>query len=150
MAEVAPPKTDNETPSSPAADSPSQLALLPICTLTPPLQKFQFNRAHKVLLVKCVRQHDAHRGEHGQLDRKFDPVREELISHLMPALRIRNKKPTIKTLRDKFRLMLKARESAVKETAGAFGIVDERSEMEVLLDHLIAERDAIKEGFKRK
>ena len=103
--------------------------------------KFSFGKESKLLLLKCVRQHDAHRAEHGQIDKKFRPVYDDFIQNMPPSVWKSMKPPSIKTLPDKLRVMLKARKSHVAASEAASGIVENRSEIDMLLDEILTEKE---------
>lgn len=95
----------------------------------------------KFLLVQCVREHDAHRAGHGELDRKFQQVLDTFIENLPNTMWCTMQKPAVKTLRDKYRGLVKDRKAKVASNLAESGIVEDISELDQLLDDLMHERD---------
>ena len=73
------------------------------------LKKYTFTRDARLLLLKAVRESDAHLAGHGEKDKTFEKVRSRLMSEVPAKLLLTNQKPSVTTLRDKFRTMLTAR-----------------------------------------
>lgn len=73
------------------------------------LSNFIFDKKRKMTLVQSVAEHEAHLVAHGLLDRRFEKVRETLIEKMPPATWLQQVKPSVKTLRDKFRTMKRYR-----------------------------------------
>lgn len=105
------------------------------------LSKFIFDDKDKLTLVQSVAEHEAHLAAHGHLDRLFEKVRETFIENIPPSTWLQHVKPTVKTLRDKFRAMTRDRRRVDHENAAASGIAEEISEVDQLLDDLISEKD---------
>lgn len=59
-------------------------------------------------------------------------------------------KPPIKTLRDKFRLMMKERRTVNRENATSSGIDEKLTDIDQLMDDLIHEKDTEDEERKEK
>lgn len=73
------------------------------------LKKFVFNDGYVLLLLQSVRLFDSHRAQHGEKDKAFEKVLERFIEQVpSPVWRFREK-PTVKTLRDKLRVLMSAR-----------------------------------------
>lgn len=155
---VAPPLPPPPQPLPPAA--PPLLLILPhlprppcapavrlVPTCVPPLPagrkngrtllNFTFLPEHKLTLLQCVSEHDAHRVGHGQLDKLFKKVRDTCIENMAPSVWDSHVKPTVKTLRDKFPAMTRERRVNDRENTAASDIVEDITETYQLLDDLI-------------
>lgn len=93
------------------------------------------------LLLQCIRQHGAPLAGHGELNTMFGKVFEEFVQNLSDALGERMQRPTVKTLRDKFRSL--RREWKVAEVANKLdsGIVEDATSTNMLLDELLLEAE---------
>jgi len=91
--------------------------------------------------VQSVAEHRAHLAPHGTIDKIFDKVRETFIQNLPTCTWDRVTKPTIKTLRDKLRCLMRDRRSVNNINERASGIDEEISSVDELLDDLIHEKD---------
>lgn len=77
----------------------------PASTATTARSKVNFsflNDARKVLLVQCVREHDAHIAGHGRKDATFKLVLSTFLAHVPCKMWETHNEPNVKTLRDKF------------------------------------------------
>lgn len=113
-----------------------------------PLSRFNFNIQSKLTLVQSVGAHGAHVAEHGHLDAVFEEVRKTFIQNLPPSTWTTHSKPSVKTLRDKFRYMMRARRTVDRSNAGASGIAEDITETDQVLDDLITEKDEEEEEKK--
>ena len=114
------------------------------------MSKFIFREDTKMLLVRSVMEHSAHLGEHGTLDVLFEKVRDTFIANMCPSTWVTTAKPSVKTLRDKLRTLLKERRAINKVNAAASGIREEISETNELLDDIILEKDEAEEVKRGK
>ena len=103
------------------------------------LKKFVFSKAAKILLLKCVREQDAHLASHGEKDKMFHKVHEKFLSTLPMESLIRSKKPSVKTLRDKLSSLLSSRKTKNENNKTASGIAEEVTEADQLLDDFLLE-----------
>lgn len=163
----APPVPPPLPPTAPAVVvdeiSPAHFAvddIVPAPTFVPPLHqraqktqrlsKFTFTNDTKLVLVQCVAEHEGHLAAHGQLDAVFSKVRSMFIENLPSELWQRQHMPGVKTLRDKFRALMRARRTVDSENAGASGISEDITESDQFLDDMIKEKDAEEEDKKVK
>lgn len=127
-------------------------------TVVPPLHrkkptprtktKFTFSVENKLLLAQSVATHSAHLAEHGHLDEEFEKVRLTFLENLPKSTWETVSVPGVKTLRDKFRAMIRARRIADRSNASASGISEEITETDQVLDDLIKEKDDYEEEKK--
>ena len=103
------------------------------------LKKYTFSKDARLLLLKAVREFDAHLPGYGEKGKKFSKVYERFTENLSPKLLLRQQKPSLKTLRDKFRTMLSARKQQNAKNAAASGICEIVTEEEQLLDDFLLE-----------
>lgn len=104
----------------------------------------------KLLLLSNVRENGAHRVSRGELDKKFESVLEDFIKNCPRRLWTYMNKPTVKTLRDNFRALLRDRRSVVASNTKSSGIVENISNIDVMTDDIIMEKDEFEEGKRRK
>lgn len=112
------------------------------------LTKFTFDQKDKMTLVQSVAEHGAHLAAHGHLDRLFEKVKDTFIENIPPSTWLQHVKPSVKTLRDKFRAMMRDRRRVDHENSAASGIAEDITEVNQLLDDLISEKD--REDEERK
>lgn len=111
----------------------------------PSPRKFFFTKEFQLLMLQAVRQHDAHKAIHGKKDEAFGDVVRTFVDSV-PATTWRTmKKPTIKTLRDKFRALLADRKIRVERNHASAGIAEEVGPMDQLLDDFKLEMDNLEE-----
>lgn len=108
------------------------------------------NRALKVLLVQCVRDHDAHIAPQRKNDAMFSHVLETFITNLPCQMYCRHNKPSVKTLRDKFDSLMKNRKEWNTKNEKASGISEEVSDVGQLLDDLLLKRREHEEEEKKE
>lgn len=87
---------------------------------------------------------------HGQLDKLFAKVMETFIENIDHFAWIRHVEPTIETLGDKFRPMIRDGREVDRENASASGIAENVNETDQLLDDLIHEMDTEEQMRKEK
>eukprot|EP00171_Calliarthron_tuberculosum_P023242 IDg23242t1 len=103
------------------------------------LMKYTFTKSARLLLLKCVREHDAHLAAHGEKDKAFEKVHQRFMNDIPVQTLLRHHKPSVKTLRDKFRTMLAARKSKNRVNEAASGICEIVTEEDQLLDNFLLE-----------
>lgn len=121
--------------------------------------KFSFNdyahgkeKGHlKLLLLECVKQHGAHKVGHCELDKRYryQRVLDTFLANIPESSWVSMRKPSIKTLRDKYRNMVKERKAVVEANMASSEIVDDSTEFDRLLDDLIHERSDLDLQSKR-
>ena len=137
--------SDNESDMAPCVVPP--LTQRPQASRAP--TKFIFTYDTKLLLVQCVQEHEAHTAGYGKLDTAFGNVRETFIENMDAATWEKQTKPSVKTLRDKFRSLVRARRDANSANEDASGIAEDITEMDQILDDLIQEKDREEEDRKK-
>ena len=90
-------------------------------------------------MLKAVREFDAHLAGFGEKDKTFSQVYERFTVNLSPKLLLRQKKPSLKTLRNKFRTMLSARKQLNAKNEAASRICETVTEEEQQLDDFLVE-----------
>lgn len=103
------------------------------------LRKCSFVGSMKLLLLKCIREFDAHRAVHGKKDEVFEKVLERFINVSPKEQWNRMQKPKVKTIRDKFRTLLNARMKVNAMNLNATGHDEDVTETDQLLDDFILE-----------
>ena len=88
------------------------------------LKNYTFCKEAKVILLKSVRQFDAHLANYEENRKFFDKVHEQFISNLPVTKKLYHAHPSVKTLRDKFRATLTARRTTNRNNATAPGIAE--------------------------
>lgn len=116
----------------------------------PRVSKFTFTEESKLVLVQCVAEYEGHLAGHGHLDEVFAKVRVMFVENLPRELWQRVSQPSVKTLRDKFRALMRARRNVDAEYAAASGISEDITETDQFLDDMIKEKDAEEEDKKVK
>lgn len=123
----------------------------PVKLRTVRLRKFAYTKQLKLILLQSVRQHDAHRAQHGKMDECFSKVLDTFTSNAASSAWDTMVKPTVKTLRDKFRSMMADRKSANSMMVGQSGVTEEVGPIEQLLDDLTVEKaDDDEDGRRRR
>ena len=95
----------------------------------------------KLLLLQSVQEHNAHRAGHGQQDKLFEDVLKTFIQNIPDTMWGTMQKPVVKTLRDKFRMMMRARRAENRRKEAASGNLEVGSDVDQLLDDLILKKD---------
>lgn len=91
-----------------------------------------------------IRGNDAHLAGHGAKDKAYEKVYEEFMSNLPVHTLLHHQKPSVKTLRDKFRIMLSIRKSENSKNEAASGVSEHETEEDELLDDYIHEMEELK------
>lgn len=140
-----PPAAPPLPPTAPPLRNPRRVPIGP-----PQLVKFTFSCDSKLILAQCVLEHNAHLAVHGQLDVCFEKVRATFLENLPPSTWTQHAVPSVKTLRDKFRVMMRARRNIDAFNAAASGISEEITELDQVLDDMTREKDSEDEEKKTK
>lgn len=101
-----------------------------------------------MLLCESVRENGAHLAAHGQNDHAFAGVRETFLKNVPEQTWNRHCKPSVKTLQDRFRSLMRERKVVNARNEGASGIVEDVSQLDAVMDDLLREKDD--EKLKRK
>lgn len=112
------------------------------------LKRFTYNQTYDLLLVKSVREKDAHKAPHGKKGEVFDAVRECFLRAMPATVFGRLETPSVKSLRDRYTRLEEKRREAVKKHQGESGNTEEVGEVDQLLDDLILERDEWEEDVR--
>lgn len=102
------------------------------------------------MLVQCVTEHESHRVGHGQLNTVFEKVHLTFISNVDWSTWTHCVKPSVKTLREKLRALIRARRSIDSSNAAVSAISKEITELDQILGDLILEKDREEEVKKLK
>ncbi|KAI0560678.1 caldesmon isoform X1 [Gracilaria domingensis] len=145
--------TDEEKTSM--SPSPEQTRLEPHETAARPSsqaknRRFRFTDTYDLFLLRAVRKEDAHVAKWGHTETAFDKVLQTFLSQVPSPVFLYTKKPSTKTLVDRFKRLIALRRSAVKQNESASGIAEVFGEKEELLDDLILEMDEKAEQLREE
>lgn len=113
------------------------------------LQKFTFDDDTELILLHCDGKHGTHMGGRGHLVKLFEKVRDKFLLNIPSETWSRQLKPTVKTLREKFRALLCTRPTVDCSNTAASGIAEDLTEVDHLSNDSIKEKE-IEEDKKRK
>lgn len=112
---AAPPISTKFEGVQPAAGATNSATTAPIPTNSegspPVLKKFVFTSDLKLLILHSIRQHDGHRAKKGKKDTVFENILDTFVQNVPHHVWRAHQKPVLKTVRDKFRNMLRDRKS---------------------------------------
>lgn len=110
------------------------------------LKRFNYIVAYDELLCKCVREHDAHKAGHGKKIEAFEAVRCSFINNISPRVFLSHEKPSAKSVRDRYIRLEERRRDEVRENAAMSGNLETTTDLDLLLDDLILEKDECEES----
>lgn len=113
-------------------------------------RKFSFSKELILIFLQSVRLHDAHLAQHGKKDEVFGKVCATFLSNLPAATWEHLRKPTVKTLRDKFRTLMADRKSSNAHNENASGIAEDVGPIDQLLDDFLLESNEAAEERRRE
>ena len=114
------------------------------------LKKFTFSKETKYVLLQAVRMHNAHRAPHGKKDEYYSKVLNTVVSNLPATTWASMQKPTMKTMRDKFRAMMADRKETNKRYANSSGIDEVIGPADQLLDDFLLEVQESEESRQKE
>lgn len=159
---VPPPCTDFNTTSTPSSVAQHQPNPTSISDMEDPasnasqsknhenaqrkkLRRFTYLPSYDEVLVKAVRDTDAHKAEHGKKEQAFKSVQDKVMMAIPESVFETYERPSLKSLRDRYmRLEDKRRETACLNEVMS-GNVETVTDLDILLDDLIHEKDEWKE-----
>ena len=115
----------------------------------PKLRRFNFTAQYDLDLLKAIRGTDAHIFQRGKTEALYHEVLTSFLSLIPPAVFDSTKKPSPKTLKDRFKLFCVQHRSNDSKNRNASGIAEDHGEKEILLDDLIQEMDLKDEASMR-
>ena len=105
-------------------------------------KRFRFSTEFDIALLRCISSNGAHLAALGKTEEKFTSVLTTFLATPEFLSRSANVPPfKLKTVRDRFKELVKERRVVVKRKVAASGIAEEHGEMEQLLDSIIEEVD---------
>lgn len=117
-------------------------------TAVPRGRRFRFIESYDFFLLRAVCSVDVHLAGRGQSEGLYQKVHERFMD-MVPAVVFRHmRKPSCKTLVDRFKRLVGQRREVVKRTARESGIIERYGEKEVLMDDLIQEMDEKEEVIR--
>ena len=105
------------------------------------LRTFTYIPSYDEILVKAVRDVDAHKADHGQKEKVFEKVRENFLLAVPARVFETYERPSVKSVRDRFIRLEEKRREAVRRNELTSGNVEMLTDIDVLLEDLILEKD---------
>lgn len=87
-------------------------------------EKIWFTGQFALVLLKCIRAHDALQEGHGAMDKAFEKGRIDFIPFIPRSIWEYQQQLRVRTLRDKVRALIAARKSVDSANGHASGIVE--------------------------
>lgn len=124
-------------------------------SVTPPSSatrksRFRFNIALDLLLCKAIFEKNAHAPPQNQKMKLMNEACELFLTIIPPRIREMYADPKGKTISDRFELIAKQRRSDDGKNRAATGIAEERTELDMLLDDMLLQRDELEEQRRKE
>lgn len=110
------------------------------------LKRFVYHSSYDELLAKCVREHDAHKVGYGKKMEAFEAVRSTFIKSVPKKVFKTHEMPSVKSVRDRYIRLEERRRETVRKMEPLSGNVETVSDLDVLMDDLICEKDEFEEN----
>lgn len=104
-------------------------------------KRFLYCKTMDLILLKAVREYDAHIAQHGNKQRVFETVRSLFIETVPYNIKQLYDLPSTKSLKDRLTLLEENRRSENRRTEASSGINEDISHSDMLLDDLTLEKD---------
>eukprot|EP00171_Calliarthron_tuberculosum_P004172 IDg4172t1 len=108
--------------------------------------RFTFTGELDAILVKCVQESDAHAAKYGEVEKVFEGVRSMFCasSEVLKAMENGAPTPKVKTVRERFKALMKKRRKVNNRNIAGSGIEEEPTALDEALDSVIEEADNAK------
>ena len=112
--------------------------------------RFRFSTALDLLLCKAISEKNAHIPPQNQKMKLMNEACELFLTILPQRVREMYVDPKGKTISDRFELISKQRRSDDGKARAASGISEERTELDIILDDLLLQRDEVEEQRRKE
>lgn len=112
--------------------------------------RFRFTTALDLLMCKAIQEKNAHAPPQNQKMKLMNEACDLFLTIIPQHFRDMYAEPKGKTISDRFELIAKQRRSDDGKTRAASGIAEERTELDMLLDDMLLQRDEVDEQRRKE